>query len=620
MACTPSFVLLNMVYSRDAKQVFNFRLSQKNVAILIFIVCLTIYLINGRTISSGDSVPNTILIFNLLENHTFNLDAFRESYFVKNGIYYSFAESPNGHLTSAYPIGVALLTSPLYLIFYVILKIFHIPVNLTHDSFEFYRIFLEKMAASITAAISVVFFYLASTLKFKKNVALLSTFIFAFATNTWMISSQGLWQHGLSNFSVIIIIFCLLKANHINRKKYKIILLIISGIFCGLLPIIRPTSTLFLIAALLYSFKIYRRYSIFLILGMVSAIPGLLWNLYYFGKLIGGYSIITHFYSFTGKTFVESSLGTLISPSRGIFVFSPIILYSFFGAYKVLRLRNYKDEKLMVVMAFAALGIFFNYCFYTFWWAGYCYGSRFMTDILPVNCYLINYYIDDFLNTSKPFWNQEFIYKFKRLLFLLIVVISLFVQIVGAFGDKGVYWSVSPLKLENYPSRLWDIKDNQIERHTQALFHKVFPPPVKDSKYINGLSGSIKQVTYKGNQPISTVLSVSAQSEALLVAEVENTGSSQWFGYETAIGKGEIRVRLLFLNSKNEVKSEQYLYVSGTPKQFEKARAIGSIVFPGEPGRYQIKFDLVSDQVYSFPKPLQDSVNELEVQVNPSKL
>ncbi|MBD2127325.1 hypothetical protein NDI39_01240 [Microcoleus sp. ZQ-A2] len=598
---------------------FNFNLTQKKITILIFILSITIYLINCRTISSGDSVPNTLLIFNFLENHTFDLDAFRESYFVKNGVYYSFAESQTGHLTSAYPIGVAILTSPLYLIFYIFLKIYHIPVNLTHESFEFYRLSFEKMAAAITTAISVVFFYLASSLKFKKSVASLSTFIFAFATNTWMISSQGLWQHGGSNLCVIIIIFCLIKANYTKREKSKIIILIIAGVFCGLLPIIRPTSTLFLVAALLYSFTIYRGSSFFLILGMASAIPGLLWNLHYFGKLIGGYSIISHFYSFTVKTFVEASLGTLISPSRGIFVFSPIILYSIFGAYKVFQFRAYKDEKLMGIMTLAVFGLFFSYCFYTFWWAGYCYGPRFMTDILPVTCYLINYYIDDLSNTSNPFRNQRFIDKSKILLFFFMVMISFFVQIVGAFGEKGLYWSISPLKLEQYQSRLWHVKDNQIERHTQALFHQVFPPPVKKSKYINGLSGSIKQVTYNGNQPLSSVLSISAQSEALLEAEVENTGSSQWFGYETAVKKGEVRVRILFLNSKNEIKSEQYLYVSGRPKKFEKTKAIGSIVFPDQPGRYQIKFDLVSDQVYIFPKPPEDSVNELEIQVNPSK-
>ncbi|HEY9611191.1 hypothetical protein [Allocoleopsis sp.] len=600
---------------------FNFKLTQKSIAILIFIGCLTIYLINDRTISSGDSIPNTILIFNLLENHTFNFDAFRESYFVELGVYYSFVESQNGHLTSVYPIGVAILTSPLYLIFYIFLKIFHISVNFNHESFEFYRIHFEKITAAITTAISVVFFYLASSFKFKRSVAFLSTFIFAFATNTWMISSQGLWQHGSSNLSVTIIIFCLIKANYINRKKPKIIILIIAGIFCGLLPIIRPTSTLFLVAVLLYSFTIYRWYSIFLILGMASGIPGCLWNFYYFGNFIGGYSSISvPLYSFTVKTFVEASLGILISPSRGIFVFSPIILYSFFGAYKVFQLRFYKDEKLIGIMILAALGLFFSYCFYIFWWAGYCYGPRFMTDILPVTCYLINYYIDDLSKPLNHFHTHRFIDKFKRLLFLLMVIISLFVQIVGAFGDKGLYWSIYPLKLEQYTSRLWHVKDNQIERHIQALFHQVFPPPVKDSKYINGLSGSIKQVTYNGNQPLSHNFSVVAQSQALLEAEVENTGSSQWFGYEAAVEKGEVRVRILFLNSKNEIKSKQYLYVSGTPKKFEKTKAIGSIVFPDQPGRYRIKFDLVSDQVYIFPKPPQDSVNELEIQVNPSKL
>lgn len=54
---------------------------------LLFFICIGVYLANGETISSGDAVPNTLLAFNLLENHTLHLDAFRASYFVEKGFF-----------------------------------------------------------------------------------------------------------------------------------------------------------------------------------------------------------------------------------------------------------------------------------------------------------------------------------------------------------------------------------------------------------------------------------------------------------------------------------------------------------------------------------------------------
>lgn len=82
----------------------NFNTFGKGEVLLIFLISASVYLANGVTIGSGDTIPNTLLAFNLLENHTLHLDAFRNSYFVDVGQFYSFAEGNNGHLSSTYPI------------------------------------------------------------------------------------------------------------------------------------------------------------------------------------------------------------------------------------------------------------------------------------------------------------------------------------------------------------------------------------------------------------------------------------------------------------------------------------------------------------------------------------
>lgn len=584
--------------------------------VLIFIVCIALYTANGVTISSGDTIPNTLLAFNLLENHTLHLDAFRNSYFVEMGTFYSFLEGNNGHLSSTYPIGPAIVTFPLYIIFYAYLKlIFYyssVPLDITSVSFEVYRIFFEKLAASITTAISVVLFYLCSGIKFNRVISLISTFIFAFATNTWMTSSQGLWQHGISNLILIITIFCLLKVNRTSQKN-QIIWLVLAGVACGLLPGIRPTSTLFSIAAIVYSIFTYRYRSVFLLIGLVSALPSIGWNLYYFGNLTGGYSKIftSSPYLFTLNNFIEASLGTLISPSRGLLVFSPIVLYCLPGAYKLFKLRSGKDEKLIGCMTIASIVLLTSYCFYIVWWAGHSYGPRFTTDIMPIVCYLLNYYcVDDIIKLSK-YRKKNRNYPF--FIFIAVIVYSIFTQCVGAFGAKpGYMWNGIPLNVDipQHQSRLWELRDNQIQRNAQAIFHKIIKPPTDQQVYMQNLSGVIKKITDGKNLRLDSPILVKNTSTKLIKANLENTGVSKWFGYESALEKGEVRVRSLLYNNSNQLVKGERLYVSGTPKQNELTNAIGYISFPEEPGTYKLIFDLIAEGIGEFPNRIKN--NDLE--------
>lgn len=580
----------------------------------IFVVCTAVYLANNRTISAGDTVPNTLLAFNFLENHTLNFDNFRGSYFFKLGDFYPFVESFNGHLTSAYPIGTAILTFPLYLIFYLYLKITLISIDLTNEDFEIYRVSFEKLSATIITSISIVIFYLSSQIKFNRSKAFISTFIYAFATNTWMTSSQGLWQHGISNLAVVSIIFCLLQANRTKGRKQRILLLI-SGLFCGLLPGIRPTSVLFAIAAVVYSVFTYRTLSTFLLIGLFSALPSVVWNLYYFDNLTGGYSKLfgSFPYLFTFNHFIGTSKGILVSPNRGLFVFSPIVLYSYIGAYKVFKIRYYKDEKLIAAMSIASIVLFINYCFYTTWWAGHSYGPRFMTDIIPVVCYLINYSpISQFINSivTKKTFNSG------SIIFLTLLTFSIFTQAVGAFGNTGILWNPIPLNVDQYNYRLWEFRDSLIERHTRALFSRIIKPHTDSLTYIQGLSGIIKEIRDGNNQPLIYPISITPGANILLKTKLENTGTSKWLGYESAIEKGEVRVRARIYSSDNEQVSDNRLYITGTTKQKEVTNAIGSINFPKERGSYKLVFDLIAEGVSEFPKKNKILFPELKVKVD----
>lgn len=579
--------------------------SEYFICISILLVSALIYLSNRVTISSGDSTPNTLLALNFLENHTLHFDNFRNSYFGEIGYGYAFRESVTGHLTSGYPIGTAILTFPIYLILFIYLKLAQIPFELTAISFEPLRLLFEKIAATSITSLSIVLFYIISRLGFSRCISLLTTLIYAFATNAWVTGSQGLWQHGSTNLALLIVILCFLLANRFPGRQ-KIILLIVAGIFAGLLPGIRPTNVLFLISSIIYAIFTYKGRSLFFVIGLISMSISIYWNLYYFGNLTGGYTGIFSSYILTFQNFFNTSLGVLISPSRGLFVYSPIVLFAFPGIYQIYRQRGNRDAQLIICMTFASVFLLLSYCFVPFWWAGSSYGPRFMTDIMPVACYLINYFL------KESFKSRTFIRH--RAIFIACLLISIYTQAVGAFGFEGAgSWNGVPISVDQRQYRLWQVQDSQIIRHTQAVLNNYFIDlPTKKPNYLQSLSGYIQEVRevekldgkHTTSKPLLLPLIVQPGSGKLLEVTVKNTGASKWFGYQSALKAGEIRVATKFFDNRNLLVSESRLFISGTVGPQEETTAIGFITFPTEPGNYRLSLELIAEGLGGFsPSP-----------------
>ena len=591
------------------------------ICTLIFLVSGLVYLSNKVTISSGDSVPSTLLALNLLENHTIHLDTFRNSYFFKIGIGYAFRESANGHLTSGYPIGTAILTFPTYLLSFLYLKLAQISIDMTDISFEPLRLLLEKIAATFITSLSAAVFYLASRLNFRRRIALLTTLIYAFATNVWITGSQGLWQHGSSNLAILIVLLCFLKANRVSARK-KIILLVIAGIFAGLLPGIRPTSALFLIAAFVYAVFTYKRQSLFFLLGLSSMMISICWNLYYFSNFTGGYSGIFSSYILTLQNFLTTSLGVLGSPSRGLLIYCPIVLFACPGIYLIYQQRSNRDAQLIGCMTFASITLLLSYCFVVFWWAGDCYGPRFMTDIMPIACYLINYSLQS--DPALAFFKPKTL-RPKNLIFVGCLLTSIYTQAVGAFGaEAGSAWNAVPIHAGQYQHRLWQFQDNPIIRHSRAVLYNFFLDiPTKKPDYFQSLSGSIQQLhevekltdQEKTIRLLTAPLTVKAGSGKVIEAILQNTGASEWFGYQFALKNSDIRVATRFFDGQNQSVSEGRLFVSGIVKPQAVGTAIGLVTFPTQPGTYRLSFELVAEGLSIFPPSPGSGPLEIQVQV-----
>ena len=161
----------------------------------IFTILFIIYNINCGSTPSGDTIPASLLPFSIIENNNLYFDQFIVFFQNTWGTPYFFIEQ-NGHNLSFFPIVTPILVTPLYIIPYIILKLISYPIDMFNPGFVLLVLMMEKLSAATIVSFSGVFVFLSLKELINRKIAWIGTFIFAFATNTWAIGSQALWQHG----------------------------------------------------------------------------------------------------------------------------------------------------------------------------------------------------------------------------------------------------------------------------------------------------------------------------------------------------------------------------------------------------------------------------------------
>jgi hypothetical protein len=194
----------------------------------------------------------------------------------------------------------------------------------------------------------------------------------------------------------------------------------------------------------------------------VSSAPFILYNIHYFGSYFGGYIYILNGFDISSQMFTRL-MGLLFSPSRGLFIYTPIILVSILGSFKIFQLPNYRVKNFLLVLGLSILAQIAVYSAFNVWWAGGSYGPRFFTGMLPTLSIFLGLFINEIHFRVKNNAKNLF------LLFIvsLLLVWSVFVQFVGAFYYPSGDWNGDP-NVDSHPERLWDWNDTQITRTFQA--------------------------------------------------------------------------------------------------------------------------------------------------------
>ena len=194
----------------------------------------------------------------------------------------------------------------------------------------------------------------------------------------------------------------------------------------------------------LWAFSKFRWRAIwFLVFCAVPAIGVMVLNWALFGSVMGGYGqFISAFVPFDWRAI----LTILFSPSRGLFVFSPFLLFALGMGLRRLW-RSPLDLSAFCLYGAIAMAVFFS-C-WSSWSAGSSFGSRYLCEAALLLCLIL------------PLgYRRVRVSRALREAFILAVFLSCYIHIMGArHGDHE--WTIRTFRGDDVKAA-WQWRDSQL--------------------------------------------------------------------------------------------------------------------------------------------------------------
>lgn len=415
------------------------------VAIIVFFIVLAVHF-SSRTTISFDSMWSIHTSLSLLREGNTDLNEYSKLISQRNNY---GVETFYGKIYTVFPIGSSILAVPF--VFFVdqywslvLHKDFQEYISQSPVYVEpiYYMNSgrLEKFVASFYAALASVMIFFIARLRINISASLLITAIFAFGTTIYSNASRGLMQHAPSVFMLSIALYMILKAD----ENPRIIQFIGLPLFASY--IIRPTNSLSIVFFTVIIFIKYRVYFFrYVILSLIIIIPFIIYNILIYHRLLQPYYRPERL--FGNPEFFSALLANIFSPGRGLFIFSPVLLYSIVGF-----ILAYRNKRFSILEIFIACIIILHWIVISSfgrWWAGHSYGPRFFTDMTVYFAYFLIIYFSEIGSLSK-------IGRIIQIsIFSILCVLSVLIHLNGANNPDVYRWNNNP-NIDENRSQIWN--------------------------------------------------------------------------------------------------------------------------------------------------------------------
>jgi hypothetical protein len=417
----------------------------RGMATGLFVLLMVVYNANGREMGTTDSQPLKFLAREIAVQRTLTLDrvvAERPGL----GDRAAFQRDRGGHFRSAYPIVPALIAA-------VPATVLQVTGVVDMDA-PLASNFVAKMTASALTAWAVALIFATLTRLVPLRPAVFATAAIGLGTNYWVIASQTLWRHETVAFGTALALWAWLRDPSAIERRH----VWFGGIGLALAAASRPQA-LVLVAVLLVwlGARAGLKRAIApaaIVAGMLLAVSAI--NIAWFGGPLGALpaleAVHPTVHGVPGPVSHEpwiGAAGLLISPSRGLFVFSPVLIVAVAAALGWTAVRSAGLGLVAVAVALQ----FGAYAIYSVWWGGHTYGPRYLIDVLAPLAPFLAIGADRLLR-----------HRATAALALVLCAASIGIAAVGAFVHPNEQWNTRPAGVDLNHDRLWDWHDSQIRR------------------------------------------------------------------------------------------------------------------------------------------------------------
>lgn len=526
---------------------------------MLFSILMIFYMANGTTKGSGDTLPARYLPLSILREGNFDLNEFPFLYEEETPYYISHIK---GRYVSNYPVAPAIAALP----FYLPSALGRVGPRspLLED--------LEKFAAASLVALSAVILYLLLRRLTSPRLTLFVAAAYALGTSSLSVSSQGLWQHGPSQLALTTALYCLV------RGRMAPLWVGVAGFPLAFAVICRPTDLLLALALGAYVVLYHRRQLPgFVLSGLPPGLFQLWYNTVYFGD-----AFRTQFSPLNqvlwSTPLWEGLPGILISPSRGLFIYSPILLFSFFGMALAWRRSG---DPLLRALSMGILPTLLLYSKWFGWWGGGTYGPRLLADLTPALAVCLVPLQGLFEGSQRVRWA-----------FLGLAAWSIAAHSIGAFWDDG-RWNASP-NIDISPHRLWSVTDSPLLEYGRDTFGRAWI--AVGNLPTSRRAPELLSATYRLD-PASLEM---VMGSVRLAMTATNTGQSVWLSTAKK-AKGVVRLGWRWIKDGGKVPQLsgqlplRHDVFPGSSYTFQI-----SIPPPPEPGQYVLELGMLSEHIMSF--------------------
>lgn len=437
--------------------------SHKRIPIILFLI---VYFWSGlsRVATSFDSRWTVYIAMSIWERGDTNLDEYADARH-KNALYalecvdargqvrVGPPESCDGHWYDSYPIGGTVLTMPLIVAAVEVMRALQPLLSHFHSSepviagflrgdYDIAHPLIEMEVASALLAATAVMIYMIGLRFLPVKRAVMLALLFAMATSAYSVAGRAVWQHTPSMLLLTIIIYMLLRAEE------RPILAGWAGFPVALAYTVRPTDSLWVVLFTAYVAIHHRRYLLYYLLAAIPvaavfigydySVYHALFSPYYRSDLIG-------FLPGNWPRMAQALAGNLISPSRGLLIFTPVFLFAI--AAMLLRKWNTPLSPWLAVLVAAHWIVVSAYV--NNWWAGHSYGPRFFTDLTPIFVLFLIPWFERWPELSRA----------ARTAFVALALIGFAIHVRGGWSLAVIEWNVKPVNIDQHPQRNWDWSD-----------------------------------------------------------------------------------------------------------------------------------------------------------------